>query len=46
MTTKYNGSKIDQMVIKFTNIFYCMTLQKLTKLGFMVLKIHHLATLA
>jgi hypothetical protein len=46
MTTKYtkwpysisNGRKIDQMVIKYTNIFNCKTLQNLPKLGFLVWK--------
>jgi hypothetical protein len=44
VTTKYNkwaqhilnGRKIDQMVIKYTNIFLCKTLQNLPKLGFLV----------
>jgi hypothetical protein len=33
-----NGRKIDQMVIKFTNIFLCQTLQNVPKLGFLVSK--------
>jgi hypothetical protein len=33
-----NGRKIDQIAIKFTNIFYCKTLQNLPKLGFLVRK--------
>jgi hypothetical protein len=33
------------MVIKYTNIFHCKTLQNLPKLGFFGLKICHLATL-
>jgi hypothetical protein len=40
-----NGSKIDQMDIKFTNISHCKTLQNLPKLGFLDEKICHLATL-
>jgi hypothetical protein len=28
-----NGRKIDQMAIKYTNIFHCKTLQNLPKLG-------------
>jgi hypothetical protein len=31
-----NCSKIDRMVIKFTNIFHCNTQQNLRKLGFLV----------
>jgi hypothetical protein len=46
MTTKYikwplnisNGRKIDQMVIKYINIFHSKTLQTLPKLGFLVWK--------
>jgi hypothetical protein len=33
-----HGSKIDQMAIKYTNIFHCKTLQNLTKMGFWFLK--------
>jgi hypothetical protein len=33
------------MAIKFTNSFYCKTLQNFPKLGFFGLKIYHLATL-
>jgi hypothetical protein len=48
ITTKYtkcpqsvpNTCKIDQMSIKYTNIFLCKTLQKLPKFGFFCLKIH------
>jgi hypothetical protein len=44
MTTKYtkwpknvsNGRNIDQMDIKYTNIFHYKTLQNLPKLGFLV----------
>jgi hypothetical protein len=44
MTIKYsklsqiipNGGKIDQMAIKYTNIFHCKTLQNLPKLRFLV----------
>jgi hypothetical protein len=44
ITTKYtkwpqnitNGSKMDQMVIKYTKIFRSKTLQNLPKLGFLV----------
>jgi hypothetical protein len=39
-----NGGKIGRMAIKCT-IFHCKTLQNLPKLGFLVLKIYHLATL-
>jgi hypothetical protein len=39
--TKY----VDQLVITYTNIFICTTLQNLPKLGFFGLKIYHLATL-
>jgi hypothetical protein len=46
MTTKYtqwykhiwNGSSIDRMAVKFTNIFHCKTIQNLSKLGFLVWK--------
>jgi hypothetical protein len=31
-----NGRKIDQMVIKYTKIFGCNTLQNLSKFGFLV----------
>jgi hypothetical protein len=41
-----NGSKIDQMAITYTNIFHCKALQNLPKLGFLGLKICHLATLS
>jgi hypothetical protein len=41
-----NGSKIEEMSIKFTNIFYCKTLQNLPKLAFWVWKnTYRLATL-
>jgi hypothetical protein len=34
MATKIpNGRKIDQMAIKYSNIFYCKTLQNLPKIG-------------
>jgi hypothetical protein len=33
-----NGCKIDPMAIKYTNIFYCKTLQNLPKLGFLFSK--------
>jgi hypothetical protein len=33
---KIVGRKIDQMVIKYTNIFHCKTFQNLPKLGFLV----------
>jgi hypothetical protein len=29
-----NGRKVDQMAIKYTNIYHCKTLQNLPKLGF------------
>jgi hypothetical protein len=53
MTIKYtkwsqniqNGSKIDEMAIKCTNIFHRSTLKKFTKIGILGLKIYHLATL-
>jgi hypothetical protein len=32
------GRKIDQIAIKYTNIFHCETLQNLPKLGFLVRK--------
>jgi hypothetical protein len=42
ITTKFvgipNGRKIDQMAIKYTNIFHRKTLQNLPKFGFLVLK--------
>jgi hypothetical protein len=41
-----NGLKIDQMTVKFTNIFHFKTLQNLPKFGLFGLKIYHLATLA
>jgi hypothetical protein len=41
-----NDSKIDQMAIKFANIFHCKALQNLPKLGFFYLKKYHLATLS
>jgi hypothetical protein len=42
-----NGSKIDEMSIKLTNIVHCKTLQNLPKLALhMGLKIFHLATLS
>jgi hypothetical protein len=31
-----DGNQIDQMVIKYTNIFHCKTLQNLPKLVFLV----------
>jgi hypothetical protein len=42
MITKYikwlqnipNGRNIDQLAIKYTNIFHCKTLQNLPKMGF------------
>jgi hypothetical protein len=37
--------KIDQMSIKYSQIFHGKTFQKLPKFGFLVLKIYHLATL-
>jgi hypothetical protein len=33
-----NGRKIDQMAAKYTNIFYCKTLENLPKFGFFVWK--------
>jgi hypothetical protein len=54
MTTRYTKSikiyemavcKIDQIVIKFTNIFLCKTLQNLPKLEFLVKKLYHLAAM-
>jgi hypothetical protein len=33
-----NGRKIDQMCIKYTDIFHCKNLQKLLKFGFLVWK--------
>jgi hypothetical protein len=36
--SKPNGLKINQMVIKYINIFHCKTLQNLPQLGFLVLK--------
>jgi hypothetical protein len=33
-----NGSKIDEMSVKFTNIFYCKSLQNLPKLAFLIWK--------
>jgi hypothetical protein len=53
MATKYtqwpqnrpNGSKIDQMAIKYANIFHCQALHNLPKIGIFGLKICHLATL-
>jgi hypothetical protein len=41
-----SGRKIDQMDIKFTNIFHCKTIKNLPKIGIFGLKIWHLATLA
>jgi hypothetical protein len=40
-----NGRKMDQMAIKYLNIFHFRILQNLPKLGFQGLKIYHLATL-
>jgi hypothetical protein len=40
-----NGRKIDQMFIKYTNIFHCKTFQNLPKLEFLVWNTNHLATL-
>jgi hypothetical protein len=40
-----NGPKIDQMVLKYTNIFHCKTLQNVPKIGIFGLKTWHLATL-
>jgi hypothetical protein len=40
-----HGRKIDQMAIKYTNIFHYKALENLTILGFFCLKINHLATL-
>jgi hypothetical protein len=31
-----NGRKIDLMVLKYTKIFHCKTLQNLPKMGFLV----------
>jgi hypothetical protein len=39
------ASKIDRMSMKYTKIFLCRALQNLPKLGFLVCKICHLATL-
>jgi hypothetical protein len=44
MITKYTkwplniliGREIDQMVIKYTNVFHCKALQNFSKLGFWV----------
>jgi hypothetical protein len=45
--TKYTKScKIDHMATKYINFFHCKTLQNILKLGFLGLKICHLATLA
>jgi hypothetical protein len=52
-TTKYtklpqtilNGRKIDQMSIKYTNIFHCKDPTKFTQIALFCLKIYHLATL-
>jgi hypothetical protein len=41
-----NGHKIDRLASKYNNIIYCKTLQNLPKLGFLVWKYCHLATLA
>jgi hypothetical protein len=40
-----NGHKVYQMVVKYTNIVHCKTLQNWPKLGFLLLKTFHLATL-
>jgi hypothetical protein len=42
MATKY--TKIDQMAVKYSNIFHCNTLQNLPKTGIFGSKICHLAT--
>jgi hypothetical protein len=34
----FNGRKIDQMVLKYTKIFHCQTIQNIPKLGFLVRK--------
>jgi hypothetical protein len=36
---------MDQVFIKYTDIFHCKTLQNLPKFGFLGLKTNHLATL-
>jgi hypothetical protein len=41
-----NGSKIDGISIKFTNMFHRKTLQNFPKLALLGLKIYYLATLA
>jgi hypothetical protein len=40
-----SGRNIDQMAIKYTNIFRRKTLQKIAKICIFGLKIYHLATL-
>jgi hypothetical protein len=40
-----NDCKIDQMAIKYADIFHLKTLQKFTQIGSFGLKINHLATL-
>jgi hypothetical protein len=39
-----NGRKIDEMSIKYTNIFHCKTRQKFTQIAIFGLKIYHLAS--
>jgi hypothetical protein len=39
------GRKIDQITIKYTNIFHCKTLQKFSQRGIFGLKFFHLAIL-
>jgi hypothetical protein len=36
--TMATGRKVDQMAIKYTNVFHCKTLKKFPKLWFLVLK--------
>jgi hypothetical protein len=43
--TTPNGDKFYQMAVKYTNIFHSMALQNIPKVGFLVLKRNHLATL-
>jgi hypothetical protein len=37
--------KIEQIFIKYTNIFHCQTLQNLSKIDIFGRKVYHLATL-
>jgi hypothetical protein len=40
-----NGSELDRMAIKFTNIFLCTTVPKCAQSGIFGLKMYHLAIL-